>query len=116
MSEGWQRFYRVVRRIPRGRVTTYGAVAAFAGLPRHARHVGYALAALAAGADKVPWHRVLGSRPGGRAAVTIRDPAASDLQRRLLEAEGVAFDEKGHVELDRFGWIRRTRPRRRSAR
>ena len=104
MSEGWQRFYRVVRRVPRGRVTTYGAVAALAGLPRHARHVGYALHALVAGAEKVPWHRVLGSRPGGRAAVTIKDPSASDLQRRLLEAEGVVFDGKGLVELGRFGW------------
>jgi len=104
VSESWSRFYGVVRRIPRGRVTTYGAVAAHAGLPRHARHVGYALAALVAGAQDVPWHRVLGSRPGGRAAVNIKDPAGSDLQRRLLEAEGVEFDDQGLIALARFGW------------
>lgn len=110
MARGWERFYRVVRRIPRGRVTTYGAVAACAGQPRHARQAGYAMAALAAGADEIPWHRVLGRRARDRATIAIQDPAAADLQRRLLEREGVVFDDDGCVDLGRFGWPKRGHP------
>lgn len=102
----WEDFYRVVRRIPRGRVTTYGVVAALAGHPRSARHVGFALAALKETKKRgsVPWQRVLGSRPRNRAAVTIKDPVGGALQRALLESEGVTFDTRGNVSLDRFGW------------
>jgi len=102
----WEDFYRVVRRIPRGRVTTYGVVAALAGHPRSARHVGFALSALsdAGSTGGVPWQRVLGSRPRSRAAITIRDPVGAALQRALLESEGVVFDERGNISLDRFGW------------
>ncbi|TKC93351.1 cysteine methyltransferase [Polyangium fumosum] len=102
----WEDFYRVVRRIPRGRVTTYGVVAALGGHPRSARHVGFALAALKDpdGNSRVPWQRVLGSRPRNRAAVTIKDPISGALQRALLESEGVTFDARGNVSLDRFGW------------
>ncbi|XYI00913.1 MGMT family protein [Sorangium sp. So ce1128] len=103
----WDAFYRVIRRIPVGRVCTYGAVAAMAGHPRAARHVGYALAALKETGEgaRVPWQRVLGSRPRHRAAVTIKDPVGGALQRKLLEAEGVEFDDRGNVSLDRFGWF-----------
>jgi methylated-DNA-protein-cysteine methyltransferase related protein len=103
----WDDFYRVVRRIPRGRVCTYGAVAAMAGHPRSARHVGYALAALKESKKKggVPWQRVLGARGRNRAAVTIKDAVGGAVQRMLLEGEGVVFDAKGSVSLDRFGWF-----------
>jgi methylated-DNA-protein-cysteine methyltransferase related protein len=109
----WTEFYRVIRRIPRGRVCTYGAVAAMAGRPRAARHVGFALAALKdlGGKRGVPWHRVLGSRPRGRAAVTIRDPVGGAIQRKLLEDEGVVFDARGNVSLERFGWFGKTSTR-----
>ena len=117
---GWSAFYRVVRRIPRGRVSTYGAVAAFAGRPRAARHVGYAMAALRGADHDVPWHRVLGARARGRAAVSILDPTGAALQRLRLEAEGIEFDARDCVALERFGWPgprpRRPRPRRRAAR
>jgi methylated-DNA-protein-cysteine methyltransferase-like protein len=109
LPEGWSVFYRVIRRIPRGRVSTYGAVAAIAGRPRSARHVGFALAALQAGAHDVPWQRVLGGRGRHFAAVTIRDPVGGALQRELLEREGVRFDERGRVDLDVFGWRPRSR-------
>jgi methylated-DNA-protein-cysteine methyltransferase-like protein len=104
----WDAFYRVVRRIPFGRVCTYGGVAAMAGHPRAGRHVGHALAALkeAGEGEAVPWHRVLGSRPRHRAAISIKDPVGGAVQRMLLEAEGVQFDERGNVSLDRFGWFR----------
>ena len=103
----WTEFYRVVRRIPRGRVCTYGAVAAMASHPRSARHVGFALAALektGKNAD-VPWQRVLGSKGKTRAGITIKDPVGGAVQRMLLESEGVEFDERGSVSLERFGWF-----------
>ncbi|HEV8323070.1 MAG TPA: MGMT family protein [Myxococcota bacterium] len=101
---GWDRFYRLVERIPRGRVSTYGAVAAMAGMPRGARHVGFALAALTGTRHGVPWHRVLGARPRGHAGVSLRDPVAGALQRLMLEKEGVRFDARGRVAMAEFGW------------
>ncbi len=106
---GWSAYYRIVSRIPRGKVATYGAVAMLAGHPRAARHVGYALSALRGSLHRIPWQRVLGARTRGFAAVSILDPVGAALQRALLEKEGVAFDARGRVELARFGW----RPRRR---
>ena len=76
-----QRIYSVVRRIPRGRVATYGQVARLANLPGHARLVGYALAALD-DRSRIPWHRVVGA--GGK----IKLRAASGLEQRLRLADG----------------------------
>lgn len=109
------RIASVVRRIPRGRVATYGQIAALAGLDGHARLVGYALHALPE-RSAVPWHRVINAR----GAISARSNSDShELQRLLLEAEGVEFDLHGRVDLGRFGWrpripARRTerRPRR----
>ena len=96
-----QRVHRVVRRIPRGRVTSYGAVAAMVGAPRAARGVGAALNGLLPGEDDVPWWRVV-NRVG---ALSIpADLGLRALQRTLLEAEGVAFLESGRVDLDRHAW------------
>jgi methylated-DNA-protein-cysteine methyltransferase-like protein len=104
------RIYSVVRGIPRGRVATYGQVAALAGLAGHARQVGYALHALGDGAS-VPWHRVINAR----GEVSARsEPGWEALQRRLLEAEGVAFDARGRVSLGCFGWRPRFPARRAS--
>ena len=108
LPRGWSGFYAVVRRIPRGRVATYGQVALLAGRPRAARHVGYAMAALRGTRHRVPWQRVLGARPRGLAAVSILDAMGAATQRLLLEREGVRFDERGRVDLAGFGW----RPRR----
>ena len=105
---GWEAYYRVVRRIPRGRVATYGQVALVAGKPRAARQVGYALSALRGTSHRIPWQRVLGSRNRASAAISILDPMGSAVQRALLEDEGVEVDERGCVSLARFGW----RPRR----
>ncbi len=106
---GWAEIYRIVRRVPRGRVTTYGAVALVAGKPRGARQVGYALAALRGAKHDVPWQRVLGARPRGMAAISILDPMGAAVQRKLLEDERVAFDDRGRVDLARFGWAPRRR-------
>lgn len=97
----WPRVYEVVRRIPRGRVASYGAVARGAGLPGYARHVGYALAALPHASD-VPWQRVVNAR--GQVSPRRGDPSRGSLQRAILESEGVAFDAQGCIDMDRHGW------------
>jgi methylated-DNA-protein-cysteine methyltransferase-like protein len=101
-SSSYERIWSVVRRIPRGRVATYGQVARIAGLPRHARLVGYALNALEDGRAKtVPWQRVINAQ----GKVSPRAFAGSEaVQRKLLEREGVRFDARDRVDLERFGW------------
>ena len=99
-SGTYERIYAVVRRIPRGRVATYGQIAALAGLGGHARQVGYALSALPDGA-RVPWHRVINAR----GEVSARaEPGDDDFQQGRLEAEGVQFDANGRVALTRYRW------------
>lgn len=92
--------YRVVRLIPAGKVTTYGRVAAILGHPRAARAVGYALHNLPEG-SAVPWHRVINFRGMISGRCEIHRP---EIQRLLLEAEGVVFDRQGKVDLARFLW------------
>ena len=89
----------VVRRIPRGRVTTYGAVAARAGLPRQARLVGKVLAGLPLDSG-VPWQRVVAA--GGRIAFPAGSPARGR-QISRLRAEGIDA-ARGRVDLARYGW------------
>jgi methylated-DNA-protein-cysteine methyltransferase-like protein len=100
VGPGWNaRVYAVVRQCPAGFVTTYGQVATLLGSPRVARHVGYALAALAFNEEAVPWHRVINSQ--GR--ISHRgDVKRATKQERLLEREGVVFDLRGRVDLRRF--------------
>lgn len=97
-SSTWERFYRVIRRIPRGRVATYGQVARLAGLPGHARQVGYALHALRS-STTVPWQRVINA--AGR--ISLRPLTGGISQRMLLEKEGVSFSGE-RVSLSRYGW------------
>ena len=92
--------YQTVRRIPYGRVATYGQVARLAGLPRQARLVGYALHSVTPD-QKVPWHRVINAR--GEISA-LPDPDSRLNQRYLLESEGVVFDERDRVDLQQFGW------------
>ena len=97
-----QRIHAVVRKIPRGRVATYGQIAALAGIPGHARQVGYALHALPSDST-VPWHRVINAR----GEVSRRKVPGSELsQRMLLEREGIRFDARGRVDLGKVGWRR----------
>jgi len=97
----YARIYDVVRRVPAGRVTTYGAVAREAGLPGHARQVGYAMAALGDDHD-VPWHRVVNAR--GEISPRSGGDTFERIQRVLLEAEGVPFDAQGRIDLGEVGW------------
>jgi len=105
LSPSYRRIYAVVRRIPRGRVATYGQVAVLAGLGGHARQVGYAMHALPKGSS-VPWHRVINAR--GEIS-RRRRPGEELSQRMLLEREGVRFDARGRVALARFQWRPRAR-------
>jgi methylated-DNA-protein-cysteine methyltransferase-like protein len=81
-------------------VATYGQIAELAGMDGHARQVGYALHNLPERND-VPWHRVINAR-GEVSPRTAGD--SHELQRILLEAEGVEFDLRGRCDLKRFGW------------
>ena len=106
------RIWAVVRRIPPGRVATYGQVAALAGLAGGARQVGYALAALPDGSD-VPWQRVVNARGEESARA---EPGADHFQRHLLEEEGVRFDRRGRIDLARHRWDPDATGRRRERR
>lgn len=97
----YDRIYAVVRRVPRGRVTTYGAVARLAGLPGRARQVGYALAALRDG-SAVPWHRVVNAQ--GRLSLARAGSPSGITQRLRLAREGVRVDAGDRVSLAKFGW------------
>lgn len=99
----YRRVYAVVKKIPRGKVATYGQIAALAGMPRHARQAGYALSATPENV-KIPWHRVINAQ--GRISLRLRhwDSGSDDLQRILLEAEGVIFNSGGRVDLKKFLW------------
>ena len=97
--------YEVVREIPPGRVATYGQVARLAGNPRMARHVGWALHVNPepTGPDDpgIPCHRVL-----NRFGEVCKGFAfgGEEVQRMLLEAEGIAFTADGRVDLSVYGW------------
>jgi methylated-DNA-protein-cysteine methyltransferase-like protein len=102
-----EKFYAVIRRIPRGRVATYGQVAALAGLQRRARMVGQALSSMPEGVE-IPWQRVVNAQGG----ISARNGLgwAEGYQRHLLEEEGVVFGKSGKIDLDRFGWDPDARP------
>ena len=101
-----ERVYKIVRRIPRGRVMTYGQIAYMLGEGYTPRTVGFVMH----GADEsnTPWHRVINSQ--GKVS-TGRIVLPADKQQRLLEREGVKFDERGHCDLEKFLW----KPRRRTS-
>lgn len=92
--------YRLVAKCPRGKVVSYGGVAAMLGKPRAARAVGTALRELPDN-SKVPWWRVINS--SGQISIRgITNIAA--LQRALLEREGVKFNRSGKIDWEKFGW------------
>ena len=95
----YDRIYALVRTIPPGNVATYGQIAEIVGRCTP-RMVGYAMAAVPYGSG-VPWHRVLDSH----GSVSVRaDGNACAVQRGMLEAEGVRFDDRGRVDLSSVGW------------
>jgi methylated-DNA-protein-cysteine methyltransferase-like protein len=89
----------VIRRIPRGRVATYGDIARLAGLPGRARLVGHILRSSVL-SDSVPWHRVLNAM--GR--ISPRPGDGANHQRRRLVEEGIRFGQSGRIDLVRYRW------------
>lgn len=94
----WNPVFELVKKIPRGRVMTYGRLAKALRLPGGARTAGRAMAACPSGGG-VPWHRVVGA--GGK--LLIREPQAS-LQRKLLETEGLRLAEKRILDFRIYEW------------
>ena len=92
----FQRIHDVVSQVPSGRVVTYGQIARHLGMPSGARTVGWAMHECPTG---VPWHRVLNTQ--GR--TSLRGHGA-ELQRTLLEDEGVQFGLSDRVDLRVYGW------------
>jgi methylated-DNA-protein-cysteine methyltransferase-like protein len=94
-----QRIKDIIKKIPRGKVATYGQIAAMAGNPLAARQVVRILHS-SSRKEKLPWHRVINSK--GR--ISLQPGFGYEEQRALLTKEGVAFDEKDTVDFERFLW------------
>ncbi len=98
-AESHMKILATIRRIPRGRVATYGTIADAAGLPGRARLVGFVLRTCPL-ADCVPWFRVVNA--SGR--ISERSGSGSVVQRRRLEGEGVEIDMLDRIDLVRYLW------------
>jgi len=98
MREPSRRILELIRAIPRGRVASYGQIAAMAGLANGARQVARLLAS-SSRAHRLPWHRVINASGG----ISLAPGSGGELQRTLLEREGVVF-LRGRVNLRRYAW------------
>lgn len=94
-----ERVYEIVRRIPTGRVMTYGQIAEILGEGYTPRTVGFVMHA--ADEETTPWQRVINSQGACSTGRVILPP---DKQQRMLEAEGVEFDARGRCDLGRYRW------------
>ncbi len=89
----------IIKRIPKGKVATYGQIAALAGNPRGARAVIWLLHS-SSGKEKLPWHRVI----NGKGQISLKPCQGYEEQRAMLESEGVEFDLYGRADLERYRW------------
>jgi methylated-DNA-protein-cysteine methyltransferase related protein len=94
--------YELVLRIPRGRVMSYGLVARVLGAGYDARAIGNVMHATPDDGRSIPWHRVINSQGGCSTAGMTLPP---DLQQRLLEAEGIVFNDKGRCDIQKYLWM-----------
>ena len=99
MIEFRQKVLALVQQIPIGRVATYGSLALMSGYPRRARHVGHILRGISE-EKEIPWQRVVSS--SGK--LSTYKVGTGDLQRVLLESEGIIFSSHGKLDLTRLGW------------
>jgi methylated-DNA-protein-cysteine methyltransferase-like protein len=97
----YERIYAIVRQIPFGQVATYGQIADLAGLYGRARLVGYALYRIAPDSD-IPWQRVINAK--GEVSESPVRYGSDQIQKVLLEQEGIKFDSNGKIRFDHYGW------------
>jgi methylated-DNA-protein-cysteine methyltransferase-like protein len=101
-EQAFEKIYRLVLKIPRGRVMTYGQIARLLEDRYSPRLVGWAMHATPQDGRNIPWHRVINSKGGiSTGRIIVQEP---QLQRYLLEAEDVVFDERGHCDLSLYQW------------
>ena len=92
------RIYEVARQVPPGRVASYGQITEIVGAGCDARMVGYAMAGAPEGGD-IPWQRIVNRQ--GKISLPGK---GGEIQRMRLEAEGIIFDARGRIDMERFGW------------
>ncbi|MFP4597186.1 MAG: MGMT family protein [Persicimonas sp.] len=101
LDEFSDRVYWIVQQVPAGQVVTYGQIALLAGSPRAARAVGTLMRNSLANGVELPWHRVINASGG----ISFKgDFARAELQRRLLDEEGVVFGDNGKCDLEEYRW------------
>jgi methylated-DNA-protein-cysteine methyltransferase-like protein len=100
MTEFQQAVLDTVREIPKGKIASYGQIAAYVGLPRAARQVGWAMRQIQA--DKFPWWRVINSV--GRISIKGNISASADLQKSFLEDEGVKVSDDLKIDIASYRW------------
>lgn len=93
------RVKRLIKKVPRGKVASYGQIAAMAGNPRAARQVVRVLHACS-DKDRLPWHRIINSKGG----ISLKPGQGYELQKAMLRDEGVRFEENDLIDLKRFLW------------
>jgi len=94
-----ERVIDIIKNIPRGKVVTYGRIAAAAGNPRGARQVAYILHSCSR-KENLPWHRVINSK----GAISLKPGNGYELQRKMLEEEGIKLSEEGLINFSKFLW------------
>ncbi|MEM6754634.1 MAG: MGMT family protein [Cyanobacteria bacterium P01_C01_bin.38] len=94
--------YKTVRKIPVGKVATYGQIADLAGIYGKARLVGYAMFQVDTASDDIPWHRVINAK--GEISYSNQREGGDYLQKDLLEQEGIKFNSAGKIDLRQFQW------------
>jgi methylated-DNA-protein-cysteine methyltransferase-like protein len=94
-----QKVKEIIRKIPKGKVATYGQIAAYAGNPRGARQVVWILHS-SSGKDKLPWHRVINSK----GCISLKPNSGFEIQKGLLLQEGIKFDKNDTVNFEKYLW------------
>ncbi|WP_405106701.1 MGMT family protein [Paenibacillus sp. FSL K6-1217] len=100
MTPFTQKVIRIIQSIPEGSVMTYGGIARAAGSPRAARQVVRILHSMSR-KYKLPWHRVINAK----GMISLTEDESASLQQLYLTGEGVVFDERGAVDLERYQYI-----------
>ena len=98
----YDRIYQTVRKIPLGKVATYGQIADLSGLYGKARLVGYALFQVDTMSDDIPWHRVINAK--GEISYSSMRKGGDYLQKHLLEKEGIKLQPNGKINLKKYRW------------